>query len=327
MEKPQKSHHKVGIGHMAIFSQHQWAVILGGSSGFGLSAAAKLSHEGMSVCILHRDRRGAMGRINEAFDTIKANGNGFVALNTNALDDEDRHKAIEALYDAMGAQGRVRLLLHSIAFGNLKPLVPPLPNKHQADSLGLLASELNISPASLADKVASAFDKGAHALHGLNAPHYGDQVLSDEDFARTIYAMGTSLAAWVQHLHRRALFSRDARVLSLTSEGNQVAWRGYAAVSAAKAALEAVSRAIALEYGPHGIRANIIQAGVTDTPALKAIPGSQRMKAVATLRNPLGRLTTPRDVADAICLMCLDEAGWINGALLRVDGGEHIASL
>ncbi|MEM7264153.1 MAG: SDR family oxidoreductase, partial [Planctomycetota bacterium] len=72
-------------------------------------------------------------------------------------------------------------------------------------------------------------------------------------------------------------------------------------------------------------RANIVQAGITDTPALRAIPGNAQMKAAGALRNPLRRLTRPEDVADFISLLCTDEAAWINGSLLRVDGGEHIA--
>ena len=143
--------------------------------------------------------------------------------------------------------------------------------------------------------------------------------------ARTVYAMGTSLLTWVQRLHAAGLFAEDARVIGLTSEGNEVAWRGYAAVAAAKSALESVSRAIAVEFGPHGIRSNIIQAGITDTPALRIIPGSARMKAGALRRNPLGRLTTPEDVANVVYLLALDEARWVNGALIRVDGGEHVA--
>ena len=67
------------------------------------------------------------------------------------------------------------------------------------------------------------------------------------------------------------------------------------------------------------------QAGVTDTRALRLTPGSGQMKAAARLKNPLGRLTTPADVADFIALLCTDEARWVNGALIRVDGGEHIA--
>ena len=96
-------------------------------------------------------------------------------------------------------------------------------------------------------------------------------------------------------------------------------------MAAAKVALESVSRAIAVELGPYGIRSNIVQAGVTDTPALRLIPGSDRMKAEARAKNPLGRLTLPSDVADFICLLCTDEAHWVNGALLRCDGGERIA--
>jgi NAD(P)-dependent dehydrogenase (short-subunit alcohol dehydrogenase family) len=55
------------------------------------------------------------------------------------------------------------------------------------------------------------------------------------------------------------------------------------------------------------------------------IPGSARMKAGARLRNPFARLTTPEDVANVVYLLSLDEARWINGALIRVDGGEHVA--
>ena len=113
----------------------------------------------------------------------------------------------------------------------------------------------------------------------------------------------------------------------MTSEGNEVAWKGYAAVAAAKVALESISRSIAVEFAPYGIRSNIIQAGVTPTPALKLIPGSTQMQAVAKLRNPFKETTTPEKVADFIALMCTDEAAWVNGAIIRVDGGEHIASL
>jgi NAD(P)-dependent dehydrogenase (short-subunit alcohol dehydrogenase family) len=139
--------------------------------------------------------------------------------------------------------------------------------------------------------------------------------------------MGTSLLGWVRDLFDRRLFGQDARVFGLTSEGNQVSWRGYAAVAAAKVALESLARAIAVEYAPHGVRCNVIQAGITETPALAAIPGSDHMKAHARMRNPFHRLTTPTDVANAIYLLSLDEAAWVNGAVIRVDGGEHISGV
>ena len=60
--------------------------------------------------------------------------------------------------------------------------------------------------------------------------------LEEEDLARTVHAMGTSLLGWVQEIFRRGLFADDARVFGLTSEGNEIAWKGYAAAAAAKVA-------------------------------------------------------------------------------------------
>jgi NAD(P)-dependent dehydrogenase (short-subunit alcohol dehydrogenase family) len=98
-------------------------------------------------------------------------------------------------------------------------------------------------------------------------------------------------------------------------------------VAAAKVALESVSRSIAVEMAHFGIRSNVIQAGVTDTPALRMIPGSAQLKAHARTRNPFGRLTTPEDVANMIFLLSLPEAAWVTGEVIRVDGGEAVSGL
>ena len=271
---------------MGIFQPEQWALILGASSGFGLATAKRLAEQGLSVCLVHRDRRGAMERIEPEFDKIRAYGRGFLAFNLDALSAEGIAETLGGL-KAAGAEGKLRVLVHSIAFGNLKP-------------------------------IALVKDEALKAV-------YGEALIEDEDMARTVYSMGTSLLTWVQAAFRAGLFAGDARVFGLTSEGNEVAWRGYAAVSAAKTALEAVSRSIAVEFAPYGIRSNIIQAGVTDTPALNAIPGSAAMKEFAQSRNPFGRLTVPDDVAKVIALLSQDDAGWVNGTIVRVDGGERIA--
>jgi len=271
---------------MTQFPSDQWALVLGASSGFGLATAKKLSSQGLSVCLVHRDRRGSMDRIEKEFDEIKAYGHGFLAFNLDALSPDGIAEAVNGL-KAAGAAGKLRVLLHSIAFGNLKPIAPIMD-----EALRLV---------------------------------YGDTLTEDEDMARTVYSMGTSLLTWVQAAFRAGLFAADARVFGLTSEGNEVAWRGYAAVSAAKTALEAVSRSIAVEFAPYGIRSNIIQAGVTDTPALNAIPGADDLKKHSIARNPFHRLTRPEDVAGVIALLSQDDAAWINVTLIRVDGGERIA--
>ncbi len=148
--------------------------------------------------------------------------------------------------------------------------------------------------------------------------------LTSLDVKLTIEAMGISLLDWVSELRARQLFAPDTRILAFTSEGSYRVWPGYGAVSAAKATLESLVRSIAYELGPLGIRANCIQAGVTDTPALRHIPNSDQLKRQAVLRNPMGRLTTPEDVANVVGLLCKPEAAWINGTVIVADGGEHL---
>lgn len=304
-----------------------WALILGASSGFGLATAQKLAAEGYNLFLVHRDRRGAMKNIQPAFDALAASGIKLVTLNANALDSEVRGDIIEQVRTALGVDGRISLLLHSIALGNLKLLVPE--KKPDADSLQSLASALAVDSAQLSGVIDELFAQGHDALASLaSAPQYPQHaLLEEEDFSQTIDAMGTGLLSWARAVLDAGLFSDDARVLGLTSEGNSIAWKGYAAVAAAKSTLESVARAMAVELAPYGIRTNIVQAGVSDTAALRAIPGSRQMVAQARGRNPFRRLTTPKDVADAIYLLSRPEAAWINGEIIRVDGGEHISGL
>lgn len=314
---------------MIKFDSNSWAIILGGSSGFGLATAKKLARHAMNICIVHRDRRGAMKKIEPEFDKIRESGVKFIACNTNALTQEGRDAVLAQLKSAMGTQGRIRTLLHSIAFGNLKLLAPEpdtLPVEH-ARVINGLCEKLGLDPVTVKSKIDALFAEGHDALAGVASPpvYNNAELLGEEDFALTLYSMGTSLASWVQRIFKEKLFAQDARVFGLTSEGNEIAWKGYAAVAAAKTALEAVSRSIAKEYAPHGIRSNVIQAGVTDTPALRLIPGNAHLKANARTRNPFGRLTQPEDVANMIFLLCQDEASWVNGNIIRVDGGEHIS--
>ncbi len=311
----------------ANFIPGQWAVILGGSSGFGLATAQVLAEHGMNLCIVHRDRRSQLAGIEPAFEKLRGLGVVVQTHNTDALAAAKRGAVLDALADALG-DGRVRVLLHSIAFGNLKPLTPPV-TRTARDAAQKLASALGLEEERVQDVMDECFAAGTAAAHPLaSPPDYSEtDFLAEEDFSRTIFNMGTSLLGWVQDLFQRKLFADDARIFGLTSEGNQLAWRGYAAVAAAKVALESLARSIAIEYAPHGIRCNVIQPGITETPALAAIPGSDQMKAQAVMRNPFHRLTTPMDVANAIYLLSLDEAAWVNGAVIRVDGGEHISGV
>ncbi|RZK81966.1 MAG: SDR family oxidoreductase [Pedobacter sp.] len=261
------------------FSTHQdeWAVILGGSSGFGLASARKLAAHGMNICIVHRNARSEMDGIKASFSTIAAFDVKVLSFNVDILNPEKRAEILNELKIAMGANGMVKCLLHSIAKGNLKPMVDQ-----------------------------------------------NQKTLTESDFLLTLQNMALSLNSWVDELFKAQLFADDARVIAFTSEGSKRAWKSYAAVSAAKATLEALTRNIALEYAPYGIRANCIQPGITDTRSLRMIPGSEELISQTKIRNPFKRLTLPEDVANVVYLLCKPEAAWINGTVIPVDGGEQI---
>ncbi|MDC7998510.1 SDR family oxidoreductase [Gilvibacter sediminis] len=164
-----------------------------------------------------------------------------------------------------------------------------------------------------------------HAIaKGHVKPLAESESLTTTDMAITLEAMASSLMDWTQQLNQAKLFAKDTRIISFTSEGSHKAWKHYAAVGAAKAALEAITRSIALEFAPHGIRANCIQAGVVDTASLRRIPNADQILKYAASRSPFKRITTPEDVAQVAGLLCRPEAAWINGAVIPVDGGAHI---
>ena len=269
----------------------------------GLATAHELARQGMNLVLVHRDRRGSLPTIEAEFQRMGQTGADVLSFNLNALQADKRQQMIAKIGEHLAQRGgELRMLLHAISRGNLKRLAPA------ADP-----------PATLAPELQAAF-----AQLSPTPPDTGEALLNETDLALTLQAMGSSLWGWTDEVRRAGLFAADARILALTSEGNQRAWPYYAAVSAAKATLEALVRAMARELAPYGLRSNVIQAGITDTPSLRLIPGSEQLKNSALLRNPFGRLTTPEDVAKVVALLCTDHAAWINGALIPVDGGERL---
>jgi len=254
-----------------------WALILGGSKGLGLASAIKLARSGYHILVVHRDRNIDMQGIVNNFKEISAAGVLFKSYNQDAILQLNRDELIQKIKDFVPEGHKIKVLVHSIAKGNLKP------------------------------------------MYSSN-----DQELSNQDFQITINAMAISLYDWAQALIKAGLFADDSRIIAFTSEGSSKAISNYGAVGAAKAALEAISRNMALEFATIGIKTNCIQAGVTDTESLRRIPGSENLIKQAKLKNPSARLTKPEDVADVVYLLCTDEAKWINGTVIKVDGGESL---
>ena len=149
-------------------------------------------------------------------------------------------------------------------------------------------------------------------------------MLTRKNFDMTLDVMANTIVYWAQDLVTEKLMGHGGRIFAMTSAGSHRVWPTYGAVSTAKAAIEAHVRQLAVELAPYGISANSIQAGVTDTPALRKIPGNDALVEHAINANPAGRLTTTEDVAKSIVLLSKDDAQWITGNVIRVDGGEDL---
>jgi meromycolic acid enoyl-[acyl-carrier-protein] reductase len=103
-----------------------------------------------------------------------------------------------------------------------------------------------------------------------------------------------------------------------------VAWPIYDWMGVAKAALESVSRYLARDLGPSGIRVNLISAGPIETAAAGGIPGFNKLADLWGAQSPLGWETgDPAPVADAVCFLLSDLSRGITGEILHVDGGFH----
>lgn len=254
----------------------KWAVILGASSGFGEAIATRLSQAGIHIVGVHLDRKATLNHVEEIVQKIRANGSKAMFFNANAADREKRTEILNEVQKQ--TEGVVHCLVHSLAFGTLKPFV------HSEEK----------------------------------------ERISQDQMEMTLDVMANSLVYWSQDLFQRKMLAKDARIFAMTSSGGTRVWPTYGAVSAAKAALESHCRQLALEFAPYEITVNAIRAGVTDTPALRKIPGHEQMIELAKKRNPSGRLTTPQDVANAILLLLHDESRWLTGNTIGVDGGEDI---
>ena len=264
----------------STFDKHQWALILGASSGFGAATARELASRGMNILGVHLDRAATMPLVEELKKLIEAKGVRVWFLNINASDAKKRGEALDEIrkeFDKI-PESSIRVLLHSLAFGSLRPLASTKP-------------EMCITQAQL---------------------------------EMTMDVMANSLVYWAQGVVVRGLMKEGGRIFAMTSSGGHSVLMNYGAVSGAKAALESYIRQLALELGPMGITANAVLAGVTDTPALRKIPGAAKMLDVARAKNPALRNGTAEDVAKGIALLAQDSGYFISGNVIRIDGGEDV---
>lgn len=124
----------------------------------------------------------------------------------------------------------------------------------------------------------------------------------------------------LKHAARR--MQRGGSVINIASINAVQPAEGMAAYCAAKAGVVMLTKVGALELGPHGIRVNAIAPGLVDTPLTQFQRDRELVRSAYLAEIPLGRVGTPEDIASAALFLASDDASWINGETLFVDGGE-----
>jgi 3-oxoacyl-[acyl-carrier protein] reductase len=117
--------------------------------------------------------------------------------------------------------------------------------------------------------------------------------------------------------------ARAGRIINISSVVAQSGNAGQANYVAAKAGLIGLTKAIAIEIASRNITVNAVAPGFVETPMTDVL--SDKVKEELKTRIPLGRMGSPRDVAAAIVFLASDEAGYITGHVLNVNGGMHLA--
>jgi 3-oxoacyl-[acyl-carrier protein] reductase/7-alpha-hydroxysteroid dehydrogenase len=144
--------------------------------------------------------------------------------------------------------------------------------------------------------------------------------LRPEGWRHTIDSHVTTFLLASQHA-AKLMDGREGSIVALSSLGSRGYIPGYAPIGVGKAAIEALTRYLAVELGPAGIRVNTVSGGPIDTDALRRFSNYEQMKEASIHHAPGRRMGQPDDIADVVAFLCTRDARWIYGQTLIVDGG------
>lgn len=149
--------------------------------------------------------------------------------------------------------------------------------------------------------------------------------VTDQEFQQILLTNLTSVFALTREVAKNMIANKSGSIINISSMAAQYGLPGVVAYAASKTAIEGVTRTLAVELSPHGVRVNCIAPGFIATKmSATALNGDPERRQKVLSRTPMGRLGDPQDVANAAYFLASDDSTFITGTVLPVDGGNSI---
>ena len=131
-------------------------------------------------------------------------------------------------------------------------------------------------------------------------------------------------APWILSKKIAKIMPKNSRIINITSPGSSKVLKNYFSIGVSKAALESLTRYMAVDLAPKGINVNSISPSLIETDALKYFPNQEDIKSILERKNPKGKKLTPVDIAEVAVLLCQEKSNMIVGQNIIIDGGENL---
>jgi len=149
--------------------------------------------------------------------------------------------------------------------------------------------------------------------------------VTDEEYEQVIKTNQLAVFALSRECSKKMIERKNGNIIMISSMASQYGIPKVIAYSASKAAVEGMTRAMAVELSPLGIRVNCIAPGFIETEmSARAFNNDPERKQKALARTPMGKLGKPADIGNAVVYLCSDAAAYVTGVVLPVDGGNSI---
>jgi 3-oxoacyl-[acyl-carrier protein] reductase len=223
------------------------------------------------------------------------------------------------------ARGKARVAINYA--GNQAAAEESLRLVREAGSPDARLFQFDVADAAAAGRAVDEVVSSMGGLHILvnNAGVALDQLvmrLKDEDWQRQLDVNLTGAFHLIRAAARPMMKARGGAIVNLTSVVGEMGNAGQAAYAATKAGLIGLTKSVARELASRNVRVNAVAPGYIDTDMTAALPEAAKQKMAEMI--PLGRLGSADDVAAAVAWLCSDQASYVTGEVLRVNGGMHM---